>query len=197
MAASTYMLLGRIVTRTEGEAHSLVRARWLTRIFVGFDVLSFLIQSSGAGLMIKAGSMSMGRVLIVAGLTLQVVAFGVFIITGLLFYRRMRKVPTRASQDYHRWSTVIQMMFGISFLILTRSIFRVVEYAMGNDGYLLGHEWTLYVFDTIPIFTAMVIFGIYHPGQIRKVAAHMVQDELHSNGGDGKSMASERGFSRV
>ena len=46
-AASIYMLLGRIILLTGGEQYSTVRRRWLTKIFVGGDVLSFLMQSSG------------------------------------------------------------------------------------------------------------------------------------------------------
>jgi hypothetical protein len=46
-AASIYMLLGRLVTLTKGNAMSLVRATWLTKIFVGGDIFSFLLQSGG------------------------------------------------------------------------------------------------------------------------------------------------------
>lgn len=47
MAASIYMILGRIILLTEGEVHSLVRREWLTKTFVLGDVLSFLMQSGG------------------------------------------------------------------------------------------------------------------------------------------------------
>lgn len=46
-AASIYMVLGRIILLTDAEHHSLIRAKWLTKIFVFGDVLSFLTQSSG------------------------------------------------------------------------------------------------------------------------------------------------------
>lgn len=46
-AASIYMLLGRIMLLTGGEQYSMIRRRWLTKLFVGGDVLSFLMQSSG------------------------------------------------------------------------------------------------------------------------------------------------------
>jgi hypothetical protein len=41
------MLLGRIILVTDGESHSLIRKRWLTKIFVTGDVISFLMQGSG------------------------------------------------------------------------------------------------------------------------------------------------------
>jgi hypothetical protein len=47
MAASIYMILGRIILLTDAESYSLVRRQWLTKTFVMGDVLSFLLQSSG------------------------------------------------------------------------------------------------------------------------------------------------------
>ena len=41
------MVLGRIIVLTDRENHSLIRARWLTKVFVTRDVLSFLAQSAG------------------------------------------------------------------------------------------------------------------------------------------------------
>ena len=46
-AATIYMQLGRIIQLTEGEPYSIVRQSWLTKIFVGGDILSFLMQSGG------------------------------------------------------------------------------------------------------------------------------------------------------
>lgn len=46
-AASIYMELGRIILMVKGEQFSLIRVNWTTKIFVGGDVLSFLMQASG------------------------------------------------------------------------------------------------------------------------------------------------------
>jgi hypothetical protein len=46
-AATIYMALGRIVTLVDGEEYTLIRHRWLTKIFVCGDVLSFMVQSAG------------------------------------------------------------------------------------------------------------------------------------------------------
>jgi hypothetical protein len=42
-----YMILGRFILLTEGEHHSLIRRKWLTKILVFGDVASFMLQSSG------------------------------------------------------------------------------------------------------------------------------------------------------
>lgn len=41
------MVLGRIIIFTEGEKKSPVPARWLTKIFVVGDLISFLVQCGG------------------------------------------------------------------------------------------------------------------------------------------------------
>lgn len=46
-AASIYMTLGRIISMTDAEKCSVIKLRWLTKIFVAGDVLSFLMQASG------------------------------------------------------------------------------------------------------------------------------------------------------
>ena len=46
-AATIYMELGRIIMLCDGAHHSLVPLRWLTKIFVAGDVLSFVMQALG------------------------------------------------------------------------------------------------------------------------------------------------------
>ncbi len=46
-SASIYMVLKRVIIMTGAEKYSLIRATWLTRVFVGGDILSFLIQAAG------------------------------------------------------------------------------------------------------------------------------------------------------
>ena len=46
-AATIYMELGRIIGLVDGEHHSIIKKRWLTKMFVCGDILSFLMQSGG------------------------------------------------------------------------------------------------------------------------------------------------------
>ena len=41
------MMLGRIILVTDGEHHSIIPKKWLTKIFVCGDVVSFLMQGAG------------------------------------------------------------------------------------------------------------------------------------------------------
>ena len=46
-AARIYMELGRMIVVLGAEKHSMIRIKWMTKIFVAGDVLSFLMQSAG------------------------------------------------------------------------------------------------------------------------------------------------------
>lgn len=46
-AASIYMEFGRIILLVDGEKHSLVKRKWLTKLFVSGDILSFVFQAIG------------------------------------------------------------------------------------------------------------------------------------------------------
>jgi hypothetical protein len=56
--------------------------------------------------------------------------------------------------------------YAVSALILIRSIFRIIEYVLGNNGYPLQHEWTLYIFGTVPMAIVMTIYFMWYPSDI-------------------------------
>jgi hypothetical protein len=59
-------------------------------------------------------------------------------------------------------------LYGVSALVIVRSVFRLIEYAGGEDGYLLSHEWPLYAFDTLTMLAVAVIFFYVYPSNIVK-----------------------------
>jgi len=48
-AASIYMELSRIILLADGESHALIKKKWLTKLFVCGDVVSFVLQMGGKG----------------------------------------------------------------------------------------------------------------------------------------------------
>ncbi|KAL2222275.1 RTA1 like protein-domain-containing protein [Thermoascus aurantiacus ATCC 26904] len=167
-AASIYMELGRIIILVHAEQYSLVRVNWLTKIFVTGDVLSFLMQASGAGLMVKdASTMGTGRNVIIAGLFVQIVFFCFFLCSALVFQSRISKYPTSQSEaPYIPWRKHMYALHASSLLILIRSVFRVIEYIEGQDGFLMHNEVFLYMFDALLMFLVMVVFIVIHPSEI-------------------------------
>lgn len=163
-AASVYMCLGRIIRSVNGHKHSLISPRKLTLTFVLGEVASFFIPGSGAGLMVKGNSVKLGEGIIIARLVIQVTMFGLFAATAVIFERRIKQNPTPTSLNTTLpWKQSFHMLYAVSAFIMIRSIFRVVEYAMGNSGYPLKHEWTLYIFDSLLMLGVMVIYYLRYP----------------------------------
>lgn len=175
------MILGRTIRAVQGQALSPIRPTWLTKIFVGGDVLCFLIQSAGGASL--AGSQGdkkkadLGKFTILAGLFLQIVLFAVFIFVSYIFYKRLRRQPTPMSQRPEiRWLTMLYVLFGVSVLITVRNIFRVIEYAGGEDGYLLVHEWPMYAFDATLMLAVVAILLWWFPSLIRPRNSYMMEN---------------------
>ncbi|CAH0047799.1 unnamed protein product [Clonostachys solani] len=170
LAASIYMALGRLIRLLNADRHSLIRTTWLTKVFVLGDVLSFLTQSGGGGMLANAktqSDMSMGENIIMGGLFIQIIFFGFFIIVTYIFHRRIMLSPTPTSRSIEvPWLRFLYVMYAASVLIMVRSIFRVAEYAGGYSGPLQSSEAYIYIFDATLIFIVAVLFGVWHPGSM-------------------------------
>ncbi|GFF94852.1 hypothetical protein IFM53868_07726 [Aspergillus udagawae] len=160
MAASIYMILGRIVLLTDGEVHAIIKRRWLTKTFVlGGSVLS--------GASDKKNLMNIGQKVIITGLFVQIFFFGMFIIVAGLFHRRMSRTPTAASHKPSiRWQKYLITLYVVSILIWVRSAFRVIEYLEGNAGSIMRHEAYVYIFDATLMFLVMAWMNWFHLSEI-------------------------------
>ncbi|GLA02535.1 hypothetical protein AnigIFM60653_002009 [Aspergillus niger] len=168
-SASVYMALGRIMRNTGGEHHSLIPIRWLTKTFVMGDVLSFVVQGGAAGLMVSGDNATLGKGMVIVGLLIQIVMFGFFVVTAMVFQFRLPRLPTPGARDPRiNWRRHLYLLYGVSLLIMVRSLFRVAEYALGDTGYPLTHEWTLYVFDALLMSLSMVVWVVWYPGTLSR-----------------------------
>lgn len=207
-AATLYMTLGRVVLYTlntvNDAAHShhsvhavvaasslsLLPPRWTTRIFVTADVVSFFIQAGGAGILTQAKSGSStktGQNVIVAGLVFQLVAFAVFIASAVVFDVRSRRQGATSPTS----QKILAMLYATSLLIMLRNVVRAVEYATGQDGFLLVHEWVIYVLDGAPMLAVMAIFAVLYPSALKQGSKGM-QPVASSASGDDVELAGGR-----
>ena len=106
-----------------------------------------------------------GEKIVIAGLSLQVATFIVFVIVSTDFHIRMNRKALKSATvpESEDWRKMLWILYSVSLLILLRCIFRLVEYAMGNAAYLIAHEWTLYVFDSVPMFLVLVLLLVLQP----------------------------------
>ncbi|MCJ1308128.1 hypothetical protein MMC25_001780 [Agyrium rufum] len=163
-AASIYMTLGRVIRCVEGEPLSIIRVSRLTKTFVAGDIMSLLVQAGAGGLIANTKTAQLGNNIVVAGLCIQLALLGLFFATAVTFQRRIGKEPTSESlRTKAPWKKTLCVIYTVSALIFGRSVFRVVEFVMGRDGYPMGHEWTLYVFDAVPMLAVTIIFWVWGP----------------------------------
>jgi hypothetical protein len=106
--------------------------------------------------------------MILAGVVLQLTWFVFFVVVAGFFQMRMRRVPTTIVLTHPeiRWQRYLSTLYLVSAMIVVRSLFRLVEYAQGYDGYLQSKEVFLYVFDSVPMLVVMVWMNWQHPGEI-------------------------------
>lgn len=130
------MILSRLMRATGGESYAIIRARWVTKIFVGGDILCFLIQMVGAAFLASAKSTSgkdRGEMIILIGLVLQIVIFSFFLIVSIVFHRRLlTKSASISLTTTFNWKRFMLELYIVSVLITFRNLFRVIEYAQGG-----------------------------------------------------------------
>ncbi|KAL4809807.1 RTA1 like protein-domain-containing protein [Aspergillus unguis] len=192
LAASIYMTLGRIIAMLDAERCSLIPLRFLTKIFVAGDVISFLMQATGAGIMVKDDSSTdLGENIIVGGLFVQIAFFVFFMIVALSFEIRMSRNGIVVSPYLHPiWRRHMVALGFTSVLILIRSVVRVVEYMMGYDSFIMRQEVFIYVFDALLMAIVGFTLNWIHPSQVKSAmgkTALKVRD-------DGSEELRERGM---
>jgi hypothetical protein len=170
LAASVYMVLGRLIVLLDAGHLSIIRPKWLTKLFVIGDVLSFLAQSGGGGMLASADnpdSVKKGENMIIGGLFIQIFFFGFFMIVTVVFHIRISSRPTSRSLVLDTpWEKLIWVLYISSLFILVRSAFRVAEYVLGKEGVLQAEEYWLYLFDATLMALVAVLFNAFHPSRV-------------------------------
>ncbi|KAJ5351371.1 hypothetical protein N7452_000345 [Penicillium brevicompactum] len=130
-AASIYMTLGRIIVKLDAEEMSLVPIKYLTKVFVVGDVISFLLQCGGGGYMAAGtlSAMNIGENIVIGGLAIQLLFFGFFVIVSAVFHWCVKKrtgysnLPPRTISQSVRtkmtWESVMWALYIACLLILT------------------------------------------------------------------------------
>ncbi len=164
------MILGRMITTMRGERYSSIPTKWLTKVFVAGDIICFCIQGGGGGIMSQANDQAgvkLGEHIILGGLIFQIMVFAVFIAVAVVYHRRVRRAPEFSARNSDMlWERYLLMLYVVSVMIAGRNVFRVTEYGMGADGYLLMHEWTLYVFDGAQMALVLAVCIVWYKAKL-------------------------------
>jgi hypothetical protein len=177
LAASLYMVFGRLVALVRAESLALVRAAWVTKIFVGGDLACFVVQVVGAATLASASDSERGKVIILVGLMAQIAVFTFFIVVAGVFHHRLGKAPTamavrldarspeKGNKMRNGWKGVMLIIYLPSGLIFVRSLFRFVEFVGPRDGPLWTSEAYLYLFDSLLMLGVLAVLIPFHPAQ--------------------------------
>lgn len=127
VAAGNYLLIGRLIRAVLPPTHHKifrVPARLLTRIYVTFDIVCLCVQSSGSSLASSVGwtgnLSDIGINILLAGLSLQVLAFSTYLCILVRFHLLSRSMAVSGAPE--GWFKVLKAVYISSFLILVRTI---------------------------------------------------------------------------
>jgi hypothetical protein len=166
-AATMYMIYGRIVLFVNNPSASIIRPTWVTKIFVCGDVVAFMLQAGGGGMMAQASNADLGQKVILAGLFAQLIFFGFFLVIALIFRKRMASyngIPPSYSK--RTWQSLLMLLLIGAVIIIGRCIFRVAEFALGRDGIIMSKEVFMYIGDTLPMAVVQIMFHVVHAGDV-------------------------------
>ena len=130
IAAGNYLLISRLILAVLPPSnHRILKipGRKLTRIFVAFDIVAFLIQGNGSGIQSsndwEGKTELIGRYVVIAGLAFQLIAFGLF----LCVFRKFHVLANRmAVQDAPEgWRKVVRAVYISSGLIVVSMTARL------------------------------------------------------------------------
>ncbi|KAJ5784971.1 RTA1 like protein-domain-containing protein [Penicillium pulvis] len=193
MAACCYILFSRIlflVVPHDARTFQLcwVPPRWITPIFVGFDIVALMLQLVGAVMISSvsttdtdaASKIDKGKSIAQAGVIIQLAAFGLFSVAAVRFNFTSKEFSKGLDERYEHvdeknysiggivknkhWPALLRVVNLTTLLILVRSIYRLVEFSSSVTGYVNTQEWTMYVFDALVIYPCVALFVYWHPG---------------------------------
>ena len=107
-------------------------------------------------------SVRAGQIIYMAGMGTQegfLICFSILVAT---FHRRMLQRQNTRSTD---WRWLIYLIEADIILITLRIVYHLVQFATGVDSPVAHEESLFYVLDALPMFVAIALFDIYHPGR--------------------------------
>ncbi|CAG8305065.1 unnamed protein product [Penicillium salamii] len=191
VAATVYMVLGRIIRSFGAEHLSSMRVKWLTFVFVMNDVLCFITQLGGAGVQVTGDEniMKIGKKVVLGGLIFSLVVFAFFIYIAAKFHRRLQQKPTPILHHYPDlpWQRYMWAIYVSCAALMVRNLVRTIQFGAGQKTDINTKEVYIYVFDAFLMFFAMLVLIIYHPGRLIKRARRLTKDGMFEESGDSNS----------
>ncbi|KAJ5399744.1 RTA-like protein [Penicillium sp. CMV-2018d] len=178
LAATVYMVLGRIIRSFDAEHLVRMSPKSITVIFVLNDVLTFCTQLGGAGVQVTGDEniMAIGKKIVLAGLIFSLAVFCFFIWIAASLHRRLLRTPTNIlAMNNLNWQRYMLAIYAACFALMLRNLVRTIQFGASKDSVLNQKEVYIYVFDGFLMFFSMVVLGVYHPGLLIKKARRLAK----------------------
>ncbi len=127
VAAGNYLLIGRLIRCVlPPSAHSIfgIPARLITRVFVGCDIISFLVQAAGSGAASSDNwtgpNQKTGVDSLIGGLSMQVLTFAVFLCVFARFHTLANRLEVPEAPK--GWRKVVTAVYVSSFLVMVSAV---------------------------------------------------------------------------
>ncbi|KAJ1801325.1 hypothetical protein LPJ59_000384 [Coemansia sp. RSA 2399] len=175
IALFNYKTIGEIIRTNNDRVGAQNKSKWrfwLKPKFVNWfyfssDVFSILMQGAGGGMMTSYSTRNTGKSIVLVGLIVQLFFFACFLVTSVYVWRKPEYLVYQAPRDRSQAAAKRKIMINITattILLYIRSIYRVAEFADGYGGKIYSAEWAFYVFDTIIVFVAFMVYIIFYIG---------------------------------
>lgn len=148
-------------------------------IFVWLDILAFIVQLAGASITtqreVPTSTIMLGIHIYMGGIGLQELFVLIFGALTIHLHRRMVQMENYGGLDNEKttrgsvsWRWLFAALYAALILITIRIIFRLCQYARGTDptNPVLTQEAYEYVLDATPMFLALLILNVIHPGRV-------------------------------
>ena len=145
----------------------------LALIFVTLDVISFVIQLVGGGMAgpgASAESQKKGLNIYMGGIGMQEGFIVLFLGLVIKFHRdqlQAERVGRLTADKTAGWKWLICALYACLLTITIRIIYRLAEFSggLGASNPLPSNEPVLYVLESTPMWLAILVWNIVHPGR--------------------------------
>ncbi|KAJ7139035.1 RTA1 like protein-domain-containing protein [Mycena epipterygia] len=162
--AFLYVLMSRLVYFFVPEKHvGGISAQRLSLCFVLLDVTAFVMQAAG-GTMINNDTPRLallGIHIYMGGIGLQQFFILGFFALVVRFHYKMNRLGGSTE-----WKRPLYTMYISIALITLRIVFRLIELSSGVYSAITMHEAPFYCLEAAPMFIALLIWNVSHPGQV-------------------------------
>ncbi|CAK7231652.1 hypothetical protein SCUCBS95973_007990 [Sporothrix curviconia] len=170
--AFAYMVFGRLVHNyTPDRKLWGLPASKFGLVFVVLDIVAFVIQVYGAATATAQNITTDDELrdlhVYMGGVGVQLVFILICLVFGVKLWSVMRHEAAQ-SPSARSAMLLIYTQFIVLVLIIIRIIFRIDEYSYGLESTIPNHEAFQYCLDTLPMFIAILMYNIVHPGRVMR-----------------------------